>query len=81
MAVGQGDILAPAGFDLRTGLGVEQAHGQPMLTAVGCRCNPSVGSELSTVRQEFTDLAGPMCRKPGEHILQIGVRIVPVHTC
>ena len=31
------------------------------------------------MRQQLPDLTGPLCRQPRQHILEIGIRIMPIH--
>lgn len=32
------------------------------------------------MRQQLPDLTGPLCRQPCQHIFEIGIRIMPIHS-
>lgn len=51
-----------------------------MLTAAGGHDCYSGSAELPAVRQEFVDAASLVGGQPGQHVLEVGVRVMPVHT-
>ena len=55
------------------------APGNPILTADGSQARYSAGAGLPAVRQQFLNPTGPLCWQSREDILQVGIRVVPVH--
>ena len=55
------------------------APSNPILTADSSQARHSAGAGLPAVRQQFLNSTGPLCWQSREDILQVGIRIMPIH--